>query len=78
MDILEYDLCELPRPDLVLFLHMPLEAAAELRKGREFSDGNEADLEYQRHSENTYLYFSLLIFIRAKCRSTQVVKGTVC
>ena len=56
LDILEYDLCELPRPDLVLFLHMPLEAAAELRKGREFSDGNEADLEYQRHSENTYLY----------------------
>ena len=56
LDILEYDLCELPRPDLVLFLHMPLEAATELRKGREFSDGNEADLEYQRHSENTYLY----------------------
>lgn len=56
LDILEYDLCELPRPDLVLFLHMPLEAACELRKGREFSDGNEADLEYQKHSENTYLY----------------------
>lgn len=56
LDILEYDLCELPRPDLVLFLHMPLEAATELRKGREFSDGNEADLEYQKHSENTYLY----------------------
>ena len=56
LDILEYDLCELPRPDLVLFLHMPLEAATELRKGREFSDGNEADLEYQRHSEETYLY----------------------
>ena len=56
LEILEYDLCELPRPDLVLFLHMPLEAAAELRKGREFSDGIEADLEYQKHSENTYLY----------------------
>jgi dTMP kinase len=56
LDILEYDLCELPRPDLVLFLHMPFEAATELRKGREFSDGNEADLEYQKHSENTYLY----------------------
>ena len=35
---------------------MPLEAATELRKGREFSDGNEADLEYQKHSEDTYLY----------------------
>ena len=56
LDVLEYDLCELPRPDLVLFLHMPLEAATELRKGREFSDGNEADLEYQKHSEDTYLY----------------------
>lgn len=56
LDILEYDLCELPRPDLVLFLHMPFEAASELRKGREFSDGNEADLEYQKHSEETYLY----------------------
>ena len=56
LDVLEYDLCELPRPDLVLFLHMPLKAATELRKGREFSDGNEADLEYQKHSEDTYLY----------------------
>ena len=35
---------------------MPFEAASELRKGREFSDGNEADLEYQKHSEETYLY----------------------
>ena len=56
IEVLEYELCELPRPDLVLFLHMPLEAATELRRGREFSDGNEADLEYQKHSENTYLY----------------------
>lgn len=56
INVLEYGLCELPVPDLVLFLHMPFEAATELRKGREFSDGNEADLEYQKHSEDTYLY----------------------
>ncbi len=55
IDILEFDLCELPRPDKVIFLHMPFEAARELRKNRKYSDGNESSEEHLRNAENTYI-----------------------
>ena len=51
----EFDLCELPRPDLVLFLHMPFEAAKELRKGRLSGDGNENSEEHLRNAERNYI-----------------------
>ena len=51
---LEFDLCELPRPDIVIFLYMPFEAAKELRKGRASGDGNENSEEHLRHAEKTY------------------------
>ncbi|UKI58040.1 MAG: hypothetical protein L6V81_00820 [Clostridium sp.] len=41
IEVLEFELCELPRPDVVIFLYMPFEAAKELRKGRTSGDGNE-------------------------------------
>jgi dTMP kinase len=55
IEILEFDLCELPRPDKVIFLHMPFEAARELRKNRKYSDGNESSEEHLRNAENTYI-----------------------
>ena len=55
---LEFDLCELPRPDKVIFLYMPLEASKALRKDRKFSDGNEASDEHMIHAEKTYLYIA--------------------
>ncbi len=55
IDTLEFDLCELPRPDKVIFLYMPFEASKELRKGRKFTDGNESSEEHLRNAENTYL-----------------------
>ena len=55
IDILEFDLCELPRPDKVIFLHMPFEAARELRKDRKYTDGNESSEEHLRNAENTYI-----------------------
>ena len=58
IEILEYDLCELPRPDKVIFLHMPYEAAKELRKSRKYSDGNESNEEHLRHAEKTYVDIS--------------------
>lgn len=56
IDTLEFDLCQLPRPDLVIFLHMPYNASLELRKGRICSDGNEANKEHLINAENAYLY----------------------
>ena len=58
IEILEYDLCELPYPDLVLFLHMPYEASTYLRKDRVFTDGNEMNESHLRHAEKTYVDLS--------------------
>lgn len=55
---LEFDLCELPKPDVVVFLYMPFEAAKELRKGRASGDGNENSEEHLRKAEQTYLDIS--------------------
>ena len=55
IEILEFDLCELPRPDKVIFLHMPFEAAKELRKGRPSGDGNENSETHLRHAEKNYI-----------------------
>ena len=55
---LEFDLCELPRPDIVVFLYMPFEATKELRNGRTSGDGNENSEEHLRKAEQTYLDIS--------------------
>ena len=58
IEVLEYDLCELPYPDKVIFLHMPFEAAKELRKDRVSGDGNENNEEHLRNAEKTYVYIA--------------------
>ncbi len=58
IEVLEYDLCELPYPDKVIFLHMPFEAAKELRKDRVGGDGNENNEDHLRNAEKTYVYIA--------------------
>ena len=58
IETLEFDLLELPRPDKVIFLHMPFEASKELRKTREFSDGNESNDSHLKHAEKSYVEVS--------------------
>ncbi len=58
IEVLEYTLCELPYPDKVVFLHMPYEAARELRKDRVSGDGNENNEEHLRNAEKTYVYIA--------------------
>ncbi len=58
IEVLEYDLCELPYPDKVIFLHMPFEAAKELRKDRVSGDGNENNENHLRNAEKTYVYIA--------------------
>ena len=56
IDELEYDLLGLPRPDNVIFLHMPYDAAAAIRAGRaEKLDRVESDEEYMRRGEQAYI-----------------------
>ena len=58
IEVLEYELCELPYPDKVIFLHMPFEAARELRRDRASGDGNENSEEHLRNAERTYVYIA--------------------
>lgn len=55
LEKLEYDLLELPRPDIVLFLYMPYQYTIELRNNRkEAADGAESDIEHLKNAEATY------------------------
>lgn len=55
IEILEFDLCELPKADKVIFLHMPFEASRELRKNRVSGDGNENSENHLRNAEKNYV-----------------------
>lgn len=52
---LEFDLLQLPKPDLTIFLHMPYKEACELKKNRANLDVVEKNKEYLVNSENTYI-----------------------
>lgn len=54
-ETLEYELLELPKPDLTIFLHMPLKKVLELKKGRMYSDQHESSITYLKTSEEAYL-----------------------
>ena len=59
LDILEFKLLELPKPDITLFLHMPSECAKKLKGSRkEAPDQIERDEEYLKKAENSYIELS--------------------
>lgn len=56
LDKLEFDLMELPKPDLTIFLHMPTQVSEELKKHRqEKADGHEKDEKHLKQAETAYL-----------------------
>ncbi|MBE7082500.1 MAG: dTMP kinase [Clostridiales bacterium] len=68
---LEYDLLELPKADLELFLHMPIWAGKELKANRaEKPDQHEQNNDYLIRSENTYLKL-------AKRRKMKTIECTI-
>lgn len=66
---LEYNLLSLPKPNLVLFLHMPHNHAINLSRARlEKPDTVEKDIEYLKKSENAYLELSdLYNYTKIEC-----------
>ncbi|MBQ3020653.1 MAG: hypothetical protein IJD92_00325 [Bacilli bacterium] len=55
LEKLEFDLLELPKPDLVLFLYMPHQYSIMLRNKRnEVADEVEQDVNYLKNAELTY------------------------
>lgn len=56
MELLEYEILELPRPDKTILLYLPYEYACELKKNRkEVPDEAESNKEYLLKGEKTYL-----------------------
>lgn len=55
LEKLEYELLELPKPDIVLFLYMPYQYTIQLRNNRcEAADGAEKDIDHLKNAEATY------------------------
>lgn len=56
LEKLEFELLELPDPDIKVFLHMPYDVASELRKNREEKpDQNESSKEHLLMAEKAYI-----------------------
>lgn len=56
---LEYKFLKLPRPNQIIFLHMPAKFSQELKQNRkERGDQHENDLAYLKRAEKTYLYLA--------------------
>lgn len=56
LDQLEFEIMELPRPDAVIFLYMPFEYAAILKKNRaETPDQHESNKAHLKQAETAYL-----------------------
>ena len=55
MELLEFDILEIPKPDKVIFLYVPYDVACELKKNRdEALDQNEMCREHLINAEKTY------------------------
>lgn len=56
MELFEYEILELPRPDMTLLLYLPYEYACELKKHREeLPDEAESNIDYLKRGESAYL-----------------------
>ena len=56
---LEFNLLELPKPDLAIYLHMPTEKAAVLKNNRESLDAHEKDENHLKNAEQAYQELAL-------------------
>ena len=76
LDALEFGIMELPRPDAVIFLYMPYEYAAVLKKNREESpDQHEANKKHLENAEKAYLELtSIYNFVRVDCVKEDVIR----
>lgn len=77
IELLEYEILELPRPDKVIFLHLPYELGDEIRKKRaEKLDESESNEHHLRLSEQAYLEMSSLYdFSTVECAKNGKIKS---
>lgn len=68
LEQLEFNLLELPKPDIAIFLHMPTDKVKMLLQNREFLDDNEKNIEYLYEAEQSYMELSKKYnFIQIDC-----------
>ena len=60
LNLLEFWLLGLPKPDKTIFLHVPYRYALELKKNRENLDEHEVSEEHLKNSEAAYIELSEL------------------
>ena len=60
IDKLEYWLLKLPKPDITIFLHVPIENSLEIRKNRKNLDEHEKSPEHLKNAEEAYIELSEL------------------
>lgn len=77
LEMLEYEILELPRPDVVIFLYMPYKYATILKQNRgEKPDQNESDAKHLQNAEATYLELSNLYhFTKIDCFDEAGIKN---
>lgn len=79
LETLEYEIAELPRPDMVCFLYMPYEYGKILRNKRSLTeslDQNERDKEHLLNAEKTYLELAKLYhFTTINCVANEKIRS---
>ncbi len=77
IETLEFDILELPRPDLVVLLYVPYQITIDLLKTRgEVQDQNESDKDHLKRAEQTYLELKALYhFQMIECTSNNVMRS---
>ena len=76
LDTLEFDIMELPRPDAVIFLYMPYEYAAILKKNRDESpDQHESNKSHLKQAEIAYLELTEKYgYIKITCVKDDIIR----
>ena len=75
LEKLEFDLLELPRADIKVFLHMPYEYSVELKKNRTLLDEHEKSPEHLKLAEETYIELSQLYnWDRIECVKDETIR----
>ena len=75
LEKLEFDLLELPQPDISIFLHMPYEQAVKLKQNRTEIDQHEMDENHLRMAETSYIELSNLYnWYTIECNNEDIIK----
>ena len=76
LEKLEYELLELPRPDIKLFLHMPYKFSKTLQNNRKELDEHELSEENLINAENAYLEMvDLFNFTKIECINDNKIRN---